>query len=215
MLRWAAQSPRTRPSHRPIPRRDRTERRRRVRRHQRWRRRARSDGLLYQLRSSEDSTEDQIRRLAGEVLVGPGESIVVEVGVNEISGDNVVQLDEPYDVSRLNNEDPDVVRLLDPDQNVVVASDAAVDGDPIEDDDDEEAQQEPDEEEDQTDEDEEQEPAEDEDETEDEDATTDEDKEPEDDEDEKDEADAKGDDKKDDDGMPASEDVNDDCPKVN
>lgn len=164
--------------------------------------------------AGEDSNEDQIRTLAGEVTVAAGEEIIVPTGVNEVSGDNVVELDDPYETERLNNEDPDVVALLDPEGNVVVQSDERIDDDDGVDDgtDDGDDEEPPEDDED------EEPPADDQEDTDEDDA---EDEEPaDDDEDEKaddeDEEPADEKDKKkdgDDDGVAASEDADDDCPK--
>lgn len=84
--------------------------------------------------AGEDSNEDQIRQLPSDVVIGPGEEIIVPTGALKVEGDNVVQLTDPYETERLNNEDPDVVALLDPDDNVVVRSDGST-GDDDDDDD--------------------------------------------------------------------------------
>lgn len=67
-------------------------------------------------------------------MIAPGEEVRVATGALEVSGDNVVQLTEPYKRPELNNEDPDVVALLDPDDNVVVRSDGLTGSDDDDDD---------------------------------------------------------------------------------
>ena len=85
-------------------------------------------GYQINFEAGDDSNQDQIRQLAGDVVIAPGEEVRVATGALEVSGDNVVQLTEPYERPELNNEDPDVVALLDPDDNVIVRSDGSTGG---------------------------------------------------------------------------------------
>lgn len=76
--------------------------------------------------AGEDSEVDQIRTLAGEVIVEADESVTVATGAGE-EGD--VSLEDPYDGEVLNNEESDVVALLSPDGTIVATSDGSDDDD--------------------------------------------------------------------------------------
>lgn len=78
-------------------------------------------GYSINFEAGEDSNVDQIRELAGEVIIGPGEEVTVATG-EETTIDADVELADPYDGFVLNNEDPDVVALLDENQNIVVTT---------------------------------------------------------------------------------------------
>ena len=78
-------------------------------------------GFSINFEAGEDSNVDQIRELDGEVVSGPGEEVTVATG-DETTIDADVELVDPYDGFVLNNEDPDVVALLDENQNIVVSS---------------------------------------------------------------------------------------------
>lgn len=69
--------------------------------------------------SNEDT--DQIRRFEGEVSIESGGSIVVPTGVQEVPNADV-RLQDPYNSPKLNNENPDVVELVAPDETVVATS---------------------------------------------------------------------------------------------
>lgn len=79
-------------------------------------------GYSINFEAAPDDNVDQIRQLAGDVVIPAGEEIRVATGALEVSGDNVVQLADPYDGEVLNNEDPDVVALLNADGETVVSS---------------------------------------------------------------------------------------------
>lgn len=87
-------------------------------------------GYQINFEAGEDSNVNQIRELSGEVLIPAGEDIVVSTGINKISGDNIVELVDPYQTEVLNNENPDVVALLDPDGNVVASTGETGSSDP-------------------------------------------------------------------------------------
>ena len=87
-------------------------------------------GYQINFEAGEDSNVNQIRELSGEVLIPAGEDILVPTGINEISGGNIVELVDPYQTEVLNNENPDVVALLDPDENVVASTGETGSSDP-------------------------------------------------------------------------------------
>lgn len=87
-------------------------------------------GYQINFEAGEDSNVNQIRELSGEVLIPAGEDILVPTGSNEISGDNIGELVDPYQTEVLNNENPDVVALLDPDGNVVASTGETGSSDP-------------------------------------------------------------------------------------
>ena len=95
-------------------------------------------GYSINFEAGEDSNVDQIRELDGEVVIGPGEEVTVATG-EQTTIDVDVELADPYEGFVLNNEDPDVVALLDEDENIVATSEgeAQDEGDEEEMDDDE------------------------------------------------------------------------------
>ena len=68
---------------------------------------------------AEDDDYNQIRELAGEVVIAAGESITVPTGAREVEADNIVELADPYDGEVLNNDGSDVVTLLDTNGEIV------------------------------------------------------------------------------------------------
>lgn len=91
-------------------------------------------GYQMNFEAGEDSEVDQIRMLAGEVIIEAGGSIIVATGAGE-EGD--VSLDDPYDGEVLNNDGSDVVALLTPDGDIVVTSEGGSGGSDTDNDDDE------------------------------------------------------------------------------
>lgn len=83
-------------------------------------------GYQINFEAGTDSEVNQIRTLSGEVVIGAGESVTVAAGGGE-SGD--VSLEDPYEGEVLNNENPDVVALLSPEDEEVARSDESGDSD--------------------------------------------------------------------------------------
>lgn len=71
---------------------------------------------------AEDDDYNQVRELAGEVVIATGDSITVPTGAREVTADNIVELADPYEGEVLNNDGSDVVALLDPDGNEVAST---------------------------------------------------------------------------------------------
>ena len=83
----------------------------------------------YKINFDAEGGNNQIRQLAGEVVIGPGEEIVVPTGAEEVDQPNLVQFTKPYTGSILANDGSDVVALLTPDDEVVVTTDGTGLGD--------------------------------------------------------------------------------------
>lgn len=81
----------------------------------------------YKINFDAEGGNNQIRQLAGEVVIGPGEEIVVPTGAEEVDQPNLVQFTKPYTGSILANDGSDVVALLTPNNEVVVMTDGTAD----------------------------------------------------------------------------------------
>lgn len=81
-------------------------------------------GYQINFEAGEGSNVDQIRELDGEVIIGPGEEILVPTGgLAVLNGDAFLK--DPYETEVLNNEEPDVVALLTPSGETVTTTNEA------------------------------------------------------------------------------------------
>ena len=76
----------------------------------------------YRINFDAEGGNDQIREIAGDVVIPAGDEITIATG-GQTTVDTDHELTDPYDGYVLNDDGTDLVALLDPEGNVVVSSD--------------------------------------------------------------------------------------------